>query len=165
MTDEPAAEAPAKPPPIGVDGYTPDLGNAVAITLVEFTLATAVVKHNLLGRHVIMAWKMNNEDFAKMYETAMDMRADVQADEVIDIADDSENDWTTRTIAGREIRIIDREATERSKVRIDTRKWVAAKMKPKKYSDKNINVLEDPDGQPVSFKIVREIVREPPKDT
>ena len=165
MTDEPQVETPVKPPLLGIDDYTPELGNAVAITLVEFTLATAVVKHNLLGVHIIMAWKMNNEDFAKMYETAMDMRADVQADEIIDIADDSENDWTTRIIAGREIEIVNREAIERSKLRVDTRKWTAAKMKPKKYSDKNINVLEDPNGQPVSFKIVREIVREPPKDT
>ena len=58
------------------------------------------------------------------------------AEEILDISDDGTNDWEEREIArGRTIIALNTEAVQRSKLRVDTRKWLMAKMKPKKYGD------------------------------
>jgi hypothetical protein len=61
------------------------------------------------------------------------MQADILSDEIIDIADESENDWYTDD---RGERRIDREVVQRSAIRIDARKWRIAHLNPKKYGAK-----------------------------
>ena len=60
------------------------------------------------------------EDRRKQYARARQQQADGFADEMVSIADNPEED------------------VNRSKLRVDTRKWIAAKLKPKVYSDKHI---------------------------
>lgn len=55
------------------------------------------------------------------------------AEDIIDISDESSRDFI-ETEDGR--MIPNTEAIQRSKLRVDTRKWLMAKMKPKKYGDK-----------------------------
>jgi hypothetical protein len=59
------------------------------------------------------------------------------ADELVEISDDSRNDYMDRISADGEVtRVIDQEAMARSRLRLDTRKWVLSKMLPKVYGDK-----------------------------
>lgn len=60
------------------------------------------------------------------------------AEEILDIADDATNDWMADNYdegktPGYEL---NGENIQRSKLRVDTRKWLMAKMKPKRYGDK-----------------------------
>lgn len=55
------------------------------------------------------------------------------ADEIIDIADASEGDVIVDE-DGR--RLIDNEAVQRARLRVDSRKWLLSKLVPKKYGDK-----------------------------
>ncbi len=57
------------------------------------------------------------------------------AEEIQDIADDGTNDWME--VNGREVTgwKENGESIQRSKLRVDTRKWLMAKMKPKRYGD------------------------------
>lgn len=58
-------------------------------------------------------------------------------DEALDIADDASKDWTDVVTKDGEVkRVIDREVVARSKLRIDTRIWLAAKMLPKVFGEK-----------------------------
>jgi hypothetical protein len=67
----------------------------------------------------------------------MDLRVDVMADEIIDIAEDGRNDWEERENKdGSTYTALNREAIERSRLRIDARKWTVSKLKPKKYGDR-----------------------------
>ncbi len=83
----------------------------------------------------IMLWLNDeaNQSFREQYARATDLRAELLFDQCIDIADESENDKP---------RVSDHEdvhATEqvaRSKLRVDTRKWMAGKLMPKKYGDR-----------------------------
>ncbi|MGB3725610.1 MAG: hypothetical protein WA981_07570, partial [Glaciecola sp.] len=54
------------------------------------------------------------------------------ADDIIDIADDSEHD----TIEGPNGERMNSEYVQRSRLRVDTRKWVMERMSPKKYGVK-----------------------------
>lgn len=60
------------------------------------------------------------------------------AEDILDIADDSSDDWETRTNSrtGEEYEVVNQEAVQRARLRVDTRKWLMAKMKPKKYSER-----------------------------
>lgn len=59
------------------------------------------------------------------------------AEEILEIADDGTNDWMMRQgengVALEPI--VDHEHISRSKLRVDARKWLMAKMQPKKYGD------------------------------
>lgn len=86
----------------------------------------------------IMRWLADthfpfNKDFRQQYTRAREAQAEVLADEMIDIAEDGSNDWYEDE-DGKERP--DHEHINRSRLRIDTRKWIASKLLPKKYGDK-----------------------------
>lgn len=80
----------------------------------------------------VFRWIRENETFQKQYARACEERTEAMAEYMLDISDDGRNDW----MSSRGGYIVNREATERSKLRIETRKWLMAKMKPKKYGEK-----------------------------
>lgn len=84
--------------------------------------------------------------FWEMYARAREDQADYLAQEILTIADDSSLDWVEDK-DGR--RIVDHEHIQRSKVRIDTRKWIASKLKPRNYGDRVHSELSGPDGGPI----------------
>ncbi len=85
------------------------------------------------AKATIFTWLNNNKEFQDQYTCARAKQADAIFDEMLDIADDSENDYIDLG-DGREV--VNQEAIQRARLRIDTRKWVLGKMKPKKYGDK-----------------------------
>ncbi len=58
------------------------------------------------------------------------------AEDILDIADDGSNDFMTITKGDKTYEVENKEVTNRSRLRVDTRKWIMSKMKPKKYGDK-----------------------------
>ena len=87
----------------------------------------------------VYKWMRENEDFLKNYARAKQEAADAMAEELLDISDDGKNDWMEiwdkegQNIVGWKV---NGEAVMRSKLRVDTRKWIMAKMKPKRYGEK-----------------------------
>jgi hypothetical protein len=80
----------------------------------------------------ITDWRLDDDEFAAQYARAMDVRVDRFADELVEISDDASNDWMERE--GRQV--IDHEHVQRSRLRVDTRKWLMSKMAPKKYGER-----------------------------
>lgn len=74
------------------------------------------------------------EEFAKMYARAKEMQAEFMAEEIIEIADDSSQDLEGYNEYGKPIE--NKEFVNRSRLRVDARKWAASKLKPKKFGDK-----------------------------
>ena len=71
--------------------------------------------------------------FRDQYAHARDMQADALFDEALEIADDALGDWSTDKDGKK---VVDHENIQRSRLRVDTRKWAAGKMAPKRYGDK-----------------------------
>jgi hypothetical protein len=84
----------------------------------------------------VMDWARNNKEFSQQYAKAKQEQADFLADEIIQIADDATNDFMTITKGDVTYNVENKEWTNRSRLRIDARKWVASKLKPKVYGDK-----------------------------
>lgn len=83
-------------------------------------------------------WRIKNKAFSDQYAVAKLKQAEYMAEEIIDIADDANNDWM-ETLPD-ELKSAgwkqNGEHVNRSRLRIDTRKWLAAKLLPKTYGNK-----------------------------
>jgi hypothetical protein len=80
--------------------------------------------------------------FASQYAQAREAGYHVMADEILEIADDSSHD-TVHTEQGERP---DSEWIARSKLRVDSRKWLLSKMLPKVYGDTQKIDLSNTDG-------------------
>ena len=99
----------------------------------------------------VMYWlnDPDKKDFLKQYKDAKDIQADLMAEDIVDISDNSTNDYMERELAGGLIiEVVNSEHIQRSRLRVDTRKWVASKLKPKKYGDK-LDLTSDGEKLPV----------------
>ncbi len=72
-------------------------------------------------------------DFRDQYAHAREMQADALFDEALEIADDTSGDWAVDKDGKK---TLDHEHVQRSRLRVDTRKWAAGKLAPKRYVDK-----------------------------
>jgi hypothetical protein len=91
----------------------------------------------------VFRWLSFNDDFRDQYARAREAQADAIFDDILTIADDGQNDWMEKKDAeGENIGWRENgEAIRRSQLRIDARKWMAGKLKPKKYGEKlDLNV-------------------------
>ena len=77
-------------------------------------------------------WLNNNEALDKQYTRAREEQAETFVDEILDIADESKDD-TSIDENGK--LIINQEVIARSRLRVDSRKWIASKLKPKRFGD------------------------------
>lgn len=98
-----------------------------------------------------MTWIGENEEFLEKYQAAVDVRTDIRAEEITEIAD---QDPDTYVDANGQTRI-DPAFVALQKNRMDARKWEASKLKPKKYGDK-VNVeATGKDGTPLPPAVVQ----------
>lgn len=101
-------------------------------------------------RKSFFEWVAEDVTVLRRYEFAMIMRADVYAEQTIEIADDSTQD-RREDENGR--LIVDHEVVNRSRIRVDARKWYASKLAPKKYGDKIENVHSGDSANPIQKHI------------
>ena len=78
-------------------------------------------------------WLDSYEAKAKQYARATEIRAEVIFDDILGIADQNEHDTTVNADG---VEIVNNDVIQRSRLRIDARKWVLSKLNPKKYGDK-----------------------------
>jgi len=72
-----------------------------------------------------------------MYARAKRLQADYVVDEMHEIADDGTNDYMEKIGKdGETYEVVNQEAINRSRLRIDTRKWTSSKLNNRKYGDK-----------------------------
>lgn len=101
------------------------------------TLAQICRDQDMPGRATVYRWQESQPGFRVMYQRAREALVEFWADELVDIADDTSLDTVTKvTPQGREYEATDHENIQRSKLRVDTRKWLMAKLRPGQYGDK-----------------------------
>lgn len=74
----------------------------------------------------VLRWVVERPDFREQYEEARRIQAETHADLIVSIADGSEHEGQETKAA----------MTQRDRLRVDARKWVASKLLPKRYGDK-----------------------------
>ncbi len=92
----------------------------------------------------MIRWLTDNKhkDFSEQYKHARAVQAEKMFDELLEIADDGSNDLMTVKKGNNEYEMENKEVTNRSRLRVDTRKWYLSKVLPKKYGEK-LDVTSD----------------------
>ena len=93
-------------------------------------------KPNMPSYTSLYAWLATDPGFKAMWDQALTLRSEKLVDELLEIADDGSNDYDYVDANG--VAHVNGENIARAKLRVDTRKWLAAKLLPKKYGDKTI---------------------------
>lgn len=100
----------------------------------------------------VLRWLEKHEAFRGQYARARELQAELIFEEILEIADDPRYDWVERTTEnGRTVVVADHEHIQRSRLRVDARKWVLARMAPRKYSERAQLALSGAIAGPVEF--------------
>lgn len=143
--------------------YTVALGDAICERLADGESLRAICRDDdMPNRATVFRWLGDNPAFCDQYARAREEQAEALADEIVSIAD--ENDGRAIMSDGDEVAVVfDSTAVARNRLRVDARKWVASKLKPKKYGDKTTTELTGPSGEPL-FRELYIVAVEPAKD-
>lgn len=90
-------------------------------------------------KSTVIGWVLDpaNKEFSEQYARARLVQAWGYADDIIEIADDDRGDFRTMFKRdGTEHTKIDLDNINRSRLMVDSRKWVLAKILPKDFGDK-----------------------------
>lgn len=113
--------------------YSDEVADRICERLVEgHSLRKIALDDDMPSASTVFKWLSQQPKFAEQYARAREAQADTLADEIVDIADDGSNDFMG------EDEKYNGDAVARSKLRVEARKWVAAKLKPKKYGDRSV---------------------------
>jgi hypothetical protein len=82
---------------------------------------------------VVYNWLSVDSEFAERYARAREQQAEHYLDEIIAISDDVTLDKIVDSEGNERT---NNEAIQRSRLKVDTRKWAMSKLAPKKYGDK-----------------------------
>ena len=141
--------------------YTPEQIESTKEVILERMLNGKSLKSildsdkELPNRTTVYKWLNEENDlfdkeFLNNYTRATQDRADFLVEEILTIADDQTADVYIDD-EGKEH--VNHNVINRSKLMVDSRKWIAGKMKPKKYGDKNTTVLEGGD-KPIAINAI-----------
>jgi hypothetical protein len=81
----------------------------------------------------IREWRLDYPEFSAQYAEAKRIQADLLAEEILDISDDDSRDEIIDDSGNTKV---NSEYVQRSRLRVDSRKWIAAKLMPKVYGEK-----------------------------
>src|SRR4051812_34514679 len=104
-------------------------------------------------------WLQQDAKLCERYARARADQAQVMADQISEIADTTHVGEIVTIKADGEKEIKRADMLEHRKLRIEARKWLAAKLLPKVYGDKTQQEISGPDGGPVQASITVNFVK------
>jgi hypothetical protein len=105
----------------------------------------------------------DEEEFRQQYARAKEFQLYRMEDELLEIADDATNDWIEPNDPDNPGWRVNGKPIQRSRVRIDTRKWIMSKRAPKKCGDRIHQEIEA-QSEAVAFPVVRVFSPRPEED-
>lgn len=141
--------------------FTEDIAKSICDRLAHGQSLREICRDDKMpGLTTVMTWLRKHEEFRAQYTLAREDQADYLFDEIVEIADDGTNDWMLRQHGeGDEAEVPNHEHINRSRLRIDTRKWAASKLSPKKYGERIVNEHTGKDGGPIETADVSDAMR------
>ncbi|WP_412474605.1 terminase small subunit protein [Rhizobium sp. WW22] len=119
--------------------FTSEIADEICERLAEGNSLRSICEADEMpSKTTVFRWLNAYPDFRDQYARAREVQADTLFDDILDIADDGQNDWMEKRNAdGENIGWMENgEALRRSQLRIEARKWMAGKLRPKVYGDK-----------------------------
>lgn len=138
-----AAKATTNPKPGRPSTFTDKLADAICERIADGESLRSICRDaSMPDKATVFRWLDDKPEFRDQYARAREVQADHMADEIVEISDEAayEDIKVGKKVIG--VRF-DATAVARNKLRVDARKWVAAKLKPKVYGNA-VTVKGDP---------------------
>lgn len=142
--------------------YTRELADEICERIANGETLRQVCRLKDIPASTVRRWVLNDLDgFSARYTHARELCIESWADEVVEIGDNASNDWMARE--GKDGEDLGWTANgdhiSRSRLRVDSRKWLLSKLRPDKYGDK-VQVGGDPDN-PLRHSIIERLIVDP----
>lgn len=132
--------------------YTEELAKKICARLAQGrTLRDVCRDKDMPDESTVRQWAAENyQGFYPHYTHAREVGYQAMADEAIAIADDISRDYKPRKARDGSVEmVVDQEHVNRSRLRVDTRKWLLSKALPKIYGDRVTTEVSGPNGGPI----------------
>ena len=115
-----------------------------------------------INKDTFFSWIAKDKALADQYTRACEVRADAIFEDIFDISDDGTNDYYEKVGKdGEKFIVLDSENIQRSRLRVEARKWALSKMNPKKYGEKmEVDLKQTPPPQPLKPELIDKIINE-----
>lgn len=132
--------------------FNQEVADAICDALAKGATLRAVCRDpGMPHESTVRLWARQNNEFYPQYARARELGYECMADEIIEISDDSSGDVAAAGDDDNAPRA-NSEFVARSRLRVDTRKWLLSKALPKVYGDKLAHT--GPDGEsPVAMVV------------
>lgn len=105
------------------------------------SLRSICQQEDMPNKATVFRWLDKHKEFGDQYARARDEQAETLADDIVSIVDSAANPLTVDGVPltdadGKPIMFADTASIAHARLKMDARKWVASKLKPKKYGDK-----------------------------
>ena len=128
--------------------YTTDIAAEICSELADGkSMRTVCEQDHMPSMSTVFKWLVEHPEFSEQYAKAKEECAEAMVEDMLSIADEP----ASMTGDGK----IDSADVAQKRLRVDTRKWIASKLKPKKYGDKVQQEVSGPDGGPVQVSTIR----------
>jgi len=140
--------------------YSEKLSKEICALLMEgLSLRSICTKEGMPHQGTVCRWLADPEKypaFSEQYARAREIQAELLADEILDIADNASNDYMERLNKDGESAgwQFNGENVQRSKLRVEARKWTAAKLLPKKFGNKVTKEITSKGGGSTETKVI-----------
>ena len=115
--------------------YTNKLADKICKMIAQGQSVRSIcAKKDMISMQTFFRWLRENDKFREQYARACEERSYMHAEDIIEIADNATNDYMEKLES--DGYIFNSENVQRSRLRIDTRKWLMSKLNPKVYGDK-----------------------------
>lgn len=117
--------------------FTQDMADLICERIADGeSLRSICSEEGMPNKATVFRWLAAHDVFRDQYARAREAQADTLFDEILDIADDARNDWMAAHGEDDLGWKANGEHIQRSRLRLDARKWMAGKLQPKKYGEK-----------------------------
>lgn len=137
--------------------YSKEVCDSVCLLLAEgLSLRKICAMDEMPAKPTVFRWLALYPEFRDQYAQAKEQGALVWAEEILEIADDASNDYMEqlddqgKAAAWKFMG----ENVQRSRLRVDSRKWLLSKLLPKKYGDKTQTEISGPGGGPIKTQTI-----------
>jgi hypothetical protein len=137
--------------------FTPEAANEICERLAKGESLRSICADEESGwlpsERTVFRWLETNEAFRQQYAHAREVQAETLVDQIIDIADGKDKldpKELEAQVASDTVVIRDH---NRDRLRIESRKWVASKLAPKKYGEKVTTEHTGEGGGPITVAV------------
>jgi hypothetical protein len=158
--DQPITDEKISPPKFGRPSlYSQELADKICEQVVlGYSMRTICKDESMPCIATVFSWFRTKPEFLAQYDKAKENQADTLAEDILDIADNGDNDWMEKNDPDNKGYAYNGEHVQRSRLRVDARKWIASKLKPKKYGER---ITQDINGKLTLGELIQNTIKAP----